>query len=184
MVTINNYTPTSLGFAILGLLYQEPRSGYQIRKVFEQTPLGNYSSSPGSIYPALHRLKQKDLIEQIEALPTAASSKKRYNLTEKGANTFTDWLQKPVAKEDVISRIADLLLRFAFMDDGVDVKRKLAFLSAFRDHAQAYCTELEQFRMSATESMPLQGLLALDHGIESYKANVRWAEHALSSLSA
>ena len=41
---------TPLSYALLGLMQMEPRSGYALRKVFETTPLGGYSSSPGSIY--------------------------------------------------------------------------------------------------------------------------------------
>ena len=36
-------------------------SGYDLRKVFEETALGNYSSSPGAIYPALSRLEQQGI---------------------------------------------------------------------------------------------------------------------------
>jgi len=47
---------TVLGYALLGLLQQKAQSGYELRKVFAETAMGNYSSSPGAIYPALERL--------------------------------------------------------------------------------------------------------------------------------
>ena len=56
-------SPTSLDYAILGLLKNEPQSGYGIRKVFETTALGTYSDSPGTIYPALKRLQKIALIK-------------------------------------------------------------------------------------------------------------------------
>ena len=52
-------TPTALEYALLGLLHQQPQSGYDLRKVFETTALGNYSGSPGAIYPALRRLESR-----------------------------------------------------------------------------------------------------------------------------
>ena len=55
---------TPLSFALLGLIGMEPRSGYKLRKVFETTPLGNYSSSPGSIYPALRALEKAGLVRR------------------------------------------------------------------------------------------------------------------------
>ena len=36
-----------LTFAILGLIYQQPRSGYDVGKIFSTTPMGRFSSSPG-----------------------------------------------------------------------------------------------------------------------------------------
>ena len=47
---------TALGYALIGLVQEDPRSGYALRKVFEDTPMGAFSSSPGSIYPALKKL--------------------------------------------------------------------------------------------------------------------------------
>ncbi len=61
---MKNIKPTLLDYAILGLIQNQPLSGYAIRKLFEETALGNYSSSPGTIYPALSRLQKFDLVEK------------------------------------------------------------------------------------------------------------------------
>ncbi len=50
---------TPLRLAILGLVAMHPQSGYDLRKIFETTPMGNFSSSPGAIYPALKSLEKK-----------------------------------------------------------------------------------------------------------------------------
>jgi DNA-binding PadR family transcriptional regulator len=54
--------PTPLEYAVLGLLHQSEQSGYDLRKVFAATALGNYSSSPGTVYPALKRLEKRGLV--------------------------------------------------------------------------------------------------------------------------
>jgi len=38
-----------LGYALLGLLQQQDRSGYDLRKIFSTTPMKSFSDSPGSI---------------------------------------------------------------------------------------------------------------------------------------
>ncbi len=53
---------TPLGYALLGLVRLRPRSGYDLRRVFESTPMAYFSSSPGAIYPALGRLERGGLI--------------------------------------------------------------------------------------------------------------------------
>ncbi|MDH5368031.1 MAG: PadR family transcriptional regulator, partial [Cyclobacteriaceae bacterium] len=65
MSDIKNIKTTSLDYAILGLVHILPQSGYAIRKQFELTAIGNYSSSPGAIYPALKRLQKFGLVENI-----------------------------------------------------------------------------------------------------------------------
>ncbi|NIP16888.1 MAG: hypothetical protein GWM87_01035, partial [Xanthomonadales bacterium] len=39
---------TVLEFALMGLVHQEPRSGYELKKIFETTPMAHCSSSPGA----------------------------------------------------------------------------------------------------------------------------------------
>ena len=51
-------TLSRLEGALLGLLHGEARSGYALRKVFQDTPMLHFSDSPGSIYPALKRLER------------------------------------------------------------------------------------------------------------------------------
>ena len=51
-----------LGFALLGLIFEQPRSGYDLRKIFTTTAMGSFSDSPGAIYPALARLEANGLV--------------------------------------------------------------------------------------------------------------------------
>ena len=50
-----------LGFALLGLIHQQPMSGYDLRKIFASTAMGSFSDSPGAIYPA-RRLEARGLV--------------------------------------------------------------------------------------------------------------------------
>ena len=61
-----NKKTTLLDYAILGLIHEKAQTGYQIRKIFAETAMGNYSSSPGTIYPALNRLQKMDLVEKVK----------------------------------------------------------------------------------------------------------------------
>ena len=55
-------TLSTLSLAVLGLIQQEPRSGYDLRKIFSTTPMGHFSTSPGAIYPALKRIEKSGWI--------------------------------------------------------------------------------------------------------------------------
>src|SRR5438128_1223789 len=100
---------TPLSFALLGLVRQQPRSGYALRKVFETTPLGDYSSSPGSIYPALKSLENAGMVETRDARD--ARGKGSYHLTARGTAALKKWLDAP------ITDLGEAMLRFAFLGD-------------------------------------------------------------------
>jgi len=55
---------TALEFALLGLVSQKPRSGYELIQVFRDRPMAHFSDSPGAIYPALRRMESAGL--QVE----------------------------------------------------------------------------------------------------------------------
>jgi DNA-binding PadR family transcriptional regulator len=49
--------------AILTLLAEEPRNGYQIMQALEERSRGTWRPSPGSIYPALSQLEDEGLVK-------------------------------------------------------------------------------------------------------------------------
>ncbi len=66
--------------AILTLLGEEPMHGYQIIQVVSERSGGNWTPSPGSVYPTLQQLEDEGLIE-----PAASESGRRvYTLTDAG----------------------------------------------------------------------------------------------------
>jgi DNA-binding PadR family transcriptional regulator len=66
--------------AILALLAEEPMHGYQIIQVISERSGGNWTPSPGSVYPTLQQLEDEGLIE-----PAASESGRRvFALTDAG----------------------------------------------------------------------------------------------------
>ncbi|WP_242338577.1 MULTISPECIES: PadR family transcriptional regulator [unclassified Anaeromyxobacter] len=53
--------------AILALLSEQPRNGYQIMQELEQRSGGVWRPSPGSVYPALQLLQDEDLVKAEES---------------------------------------------------------------------------------------------------------------------
>ncbi|MFE1627296.1 PadR family transcriptional regulator [Brevibacillus reuszeri] len=66
-------------FALLELLATEPMHGYQMMKGLEEKTGGLYSPSPGSIYPTLQMLEDRELVSS-----EVVSGKKTYSITEAG----------------------------------------------------------------------------------------------------
>jgi DNA-binding PadR family transcriptional regulator len=49
--------------ALLGLLVEQPRHGYELIKELEARTGGEYTPSPGAVYPALQRFETEGLVE-------------------------------------------------------------------------------------------------------------------------
>lgn len=69
----------NLQFVILKMLQQESKHGYQIIKDLEEQFKGFYSPSPGSVYPILQMLEDRDFVSISKE-----GKKKVYTITEEG----------------------------------------------------------------------------------------------------
>jgi len=65
--------------AILALLREGPRNGYQIMSEIEERSEGAWRPSPGAVYPALSQLADEGLIEAGES-----SGRRTFRLTDEG----------------------------------------------------------------------------------------------------
>lgn len=64
----------------MALLDEQPMHGYEVIAALEEKSGGRWKPSPGSIYPALHRLEHRGFISATEG----DDGKRRFELTEAG----------------------------------------------------------------------------------------------------
>jgi DNA-binding PadR family transcriptional regulator len=180
--TMKAKPPTNLEYALLGLLHQMPQSGYDLRKIFATTAMGNYSSSPGAIYPALKRLETRGLISGEIDDATELRPKKIFSPTAEGRAIFRQWLQEEFTVEDVSRRVDGLWLKFAFHSILDDLKASRDFLLALAEGFDATVESLEMQRKMFPEQAPIQPRLAMEAGIEQTRAAAQWAHKAVKTL--
>ncbi len=171
---------TQLGFALLGLIHQQPMSGYDLRKVFASTAMGSYSDSPGAIYPALHRLAARGLVRGAMKKSGSLRTRRVFTITPDGSAAFKSWLKGPVTRPDVMRRVDDLLLRFAFMDQALGRAGSVRFLRQFAAEIDSYISELRQFLGVHRNQMPTSGRLAVECGIQQYTSQLEWARSSIA----
>ena len=82
-----------LRLALLDLIAEKPRHGYELIKAVEEHSLGFYTPSPGMVYPALSYLEDHGF-----ASVTAEGNKKRYGITPEGEA----WLAERRSSADAI----------------------------------------------------------------------------------
>lgn len=173
---------STLSLAILGLISQRPLTGYDLRKVFLTTPMGHFSSSPGAIYPALKRIEEAGWIRSVAAQGQTRRQRVLYEITARGLGVLRQHLSQPVTSEDVIWRMDDLLLRFAFMDGLVGREMTVRFLEDFAARIDAHVADLRRYFEGVRDILPVCGKLAMENGLQSYETNAQWARHAIEEL--
>jgi DNA-binding PadR family transcriptional regulator len=76
--------------ALLRLLAEEPRNGYQLIQAIEERSEGLWRPSPGSVYPTLSQLEDEGLIRSVEA-----EGARRFEITDAGREHLDSRAEEP-----------------------------------------------------------------------------------------
>ncbi|MHB8063101.1 MAG: PadR family transcriptional regulator [Ruminiclostridium sp.] len=82
----------SLQFAILGLLGYKSMTGYDLKKMFDQSISNFWVASQSQIYRELGTLENKGLLNSVIQPQNDRPDKKIYSVTETGKATFKEWI--------------------------------------------------------------------------------------------
>ncbi len=168
--------PSPLDHALLGLLALAPASGYDLRKVLRDTPLGAYSDSPGSVYPALRRLETRGLVHS--RVGTGGRRRRVCALTERGRAELERWLREPPTVAHAAKIAGDMELRLAFLSHCLPHADLGAFLRAYADTLDAHLRAVIGARDSMRGKLDRSARLALDLGIHLIRQRAAWCRRA------
>jgi DNA-binding PadR family transcriptional regulator len=129
---------TAVTWAVLGLLAQRPRSGYDIKNAVDRTIRHFWAASYGQIYPELKRLEQAGWIAGADAA-NGGRARREYRITTAGRRALADWLH---GEETRIELRDESLLRLFFADQ-LPIDDALGLLHARREGYGAMLAYLE-----------------------------------------
>jgi len=90
----------SIKYAILGLLSWKPSTGYEMKKVFEESSAMYWSGNNNQIYKTLVQLLDEGLVTSEVRHQEASPSKKVYTITDDGLKELKKWVvSRPEAPE-------------------------------------------------------------------------------------
>jgi DNA-binding PadR family transcriptional regulator len=84
--------------ALLVLLAEEPRNGYQLMQAIEERSDGAWRPSPGSVYPTLQQLEDEGLVTAAER-----DGQRLFDLTEAGRQSVAERPEDAPAPWDVVA---------------------------------------------------------------------------------
>ena len=169
---------TNLEHLLLGLLHLKPASGYALRKTFASTPLGHYSDSPGSIYPALNRLRRRGLVRPAKDQPATGRGTVLVSLTANGLAELRSWLGRSVTLEEVRSDADGVMLRFVLSAQVFGQARARRLVVQLAARAKEIVGDLESYLSGPGKTLPVAGRLAVEQGLAGYRALASWAARA------
>ncbi len=164
----------SLKYAILGLLLEGPRHGYELKGLYDEAVVPSAKLNFGQVYPTLDRLRRDGCVEQDVVSQDDRPDRKVYSLTEHGSKQLLDWLDTPTELSLETRNETFLKLMLARRLTGID---PLQVLKVERRACFARLHEVTQARARAKEDgEPLQTILLLDLAVLRLEAFMKWLE--------
>jgi DNA-binding PadR family transcriptional regulator len=164
----------SVRHAVLGLLAQHPRHGYELRAAFEAVVGGeeNWDVKPAQIYSTLDRLEKGGLVEEDSVEQDAGPEKRIYAITQNGLETLKEWFADFVPSEHQRDEFfMKLMLALA---TGVADPYKL--IQTQRDQLYKRLHDFTAQRGRADPSKELASILLFDKAVMHVEADLRWLD--------
>jgi DNA-binding PadR family transcriptional regulator len=172
----------SLRHALLGLLAEEPASGYDLTRKFERV-LQRYAwhARNSQIYPELNHLAGDGLATVVEEGPRG---RRTYAITDAGRAELRRWMRNPPDQFNVRNEFVLRLFLLSALEPG-EARAALHGLLAQNDAALADLREqVDKFDALAEPGAPppLNRLVA-EFGLRSFETLRDWALWALDHLT-
>lgn len=161
----------SLRMAALGLLAQQPGSGYDLLKRFEVSMANVWPATQSQLYGELNRLADHGLIEVAEVGPRG---RKVYRVTEAGRDELLRWVTSP--QDDPPYRSPELLRIFLLGE--LPRKDAAEHVRALAEYAESELARLTALRDSIgcdNSDEQFYGLAALQYGLRFQAMQADWA---------
>ena len=167
----------ALRYALLGALADQPRTGYELLKHFQQSLAYAWPASHSQIYPELARLLEAGLIEQTGS---GARNSKTYAVTDAGIAEVRAWLRDTAPDRRVRSDAA-LRTFFLWLLEPAEAREQL---EGERGYWQGVHDEFVRIREEPTgrNKKARAFRIALEGGIRTVEARLAWLEDALAEI--
>ncbi|HET7656965.1 MAG TPA: PadR family transcriptional regulator [Bacillales bacterium] len=173
----------SVKHILLGVLSWSPNSGYGIKSEVEYKgrEFGWGRVSFGSIYPQLRRLQEEGLIQTVESDDQGRKSK-IYDLTAKGWEELSDWLEQPPEPPELRD---ELFMKLSFWETGKSEDREtlIDHLELRRKEAMEMLEFFDEWMSNDYSAIGEIAGLGMDYEKERLKLDIEWLERMIDVLN-
>src|SRR5215210_8520098 len=169
---------TATEVAVLGLLTDGERSGYDLLRIAEWSVGFFWTPAKTQLYAVLRRLVENGFATARHVRQTERPDKTLYRITDAGRERLRTGLEE--VRSTVNKNPLELRI---FFGRHRPLEAVLADLEGVRDRARAHLAELEEIEQSFDRQEHLFPYLTLLRGKANAAADVSWAEQALTLLA-
>lgn len=169
---------TNAEMAILILLGEAPRHGYEMEQIIEQRGMREWTEIGfSSIYYVLNRLESQGLIEaERSASSGQGPGKKVFSLTQAGQRMLREQSLALLSKPPKANRPIDLGLANL---PGLDPAEAAAALCSHRDELQEWIAHVEQ-RAALPFNQVEHVQIMFDLAVSQYRAELAWLDRTIA----
>lgn len=170
-------------YAILGMLMEKPRSGYDIIHMMTESTSHFWQESDASIYPMLKKLESDGMVKSRSEF-VGKRERNIIEITNSGKQEFLEWMTIPAEP----GTIRDEFLLKLFFGANVSKDTMLKQLNEKLDKLQE---TKKRFRQIESEILPTVSdsyphkifwELALKNGLASAMAEINWIKECIKTL--
>jgi DNA-binding PadR family transcriptional regulator len=165
--------------ALLALLSQRPRHGYELRELFQAALGGHWEINSGQIYSSLDRLARDGLVVEEGIEKGTGPDKRLWTLTEVGKKALSLWLDSPVPRD---YRLRDELYLKLMLTLVTEPDKAQQVLIVQRRELFRELHDLTARRNLLDPRQQLARILLLDSAIMHAEGELRWLDMVESRL--
>ncbi|MBU1193917.1 MAG: PadR family transcriptional regulator [Proteobacteria bacterium] len=163
---------------LLGFLMDGEKTGYEIKKLMENSTSFFFNTSLGSIYPAFGKLEKMGYVKMDQVIGDGRV-KKRYSITQEGRKHFREWLAENVS----LSKIRDDVLLKMFFFSELSVEKRCEQICSYIDQLKKQADTLTALKEKLMQyDVDKYMLKTLDYGIDYYLFTHDWYKRLLETL--
>ena len=168
---------SATAYVILGFVRNEPRSGYEIKAVVDNSTRFFWAASYGQIYPELRRLAEAGLIVGSD-VPTGGRKRTVYEITADGEEELRAWLRQ----EPEVFEMRDEGLLKLFFADALPRDEAVQILRSMRERREAVNQQLRALKQMKGELEDPFPMMVLEGGLEFSEWFADWCERMEARL--
>ena len=173
----------SVKYALLGILSEGDRHGYDLKDAFDERIGDFWSLNFGQIYSTLDRLEREGLVEWREEPQERRPDRKIFRITPKGRRELEEWLLRPVTRPRALRD--ELFIKLAFLDSA----DRAPILDLIQQQKKIYMSHMQRLTRRKVEisSRVDRGVLfvtdlLVDAALFHAEADLKWLTHTEEKL--
>jgi DNA-binding PadR family transcriptional regulator len=173
---------TELDNCIIAVIWRGgPMSAYGVRSHFGRSTTTTWSSSTGTVYPAIRRLRKAGLLKA--ASPTGPRNSELLSLTDAGKAALERWLTQ--TSPELGASTADPIRTRVHFLTALDPSRRKQVLEDYRATTRAAIGRLEaSAQLPAVSEVDRSERLGTLGALAELRARLTWLDEVESELSA